>query len=136
MDNLFVGNIVQRTWKEVKGSGIKATGKIINYRLKENTILYKTQNGGYVDIENLDKKRDYNSVEKVVLEDGAENSKKGILVMPAASLSKAIEETEKQGTDGVLGIFVDLDSLKSYNSYENEKNIDKLYEEKKIEKNK
>lgn len=119
MDNLFVGNIVQRTWQETKSDGIKASGKIYSLILKENAILYKTQNGGYVDIEDLNKKRYYKSVDKVVLEYGAESSKKGILVMPAASLSKAREETEKNGFDGTLGIFVDLDSLKSYNSYEN-----------------
>lgn len=32
-------------------------GKVYDYILKQNAILYKTKNGGYVDIEELNKKK-------------------------------------------------------------------------------
>lgn len=122
MDNLFTGNIVQRTWEETRAYGSIVEGEVFNYILKENAILYKTKNGGYVDIESLNKNRDYRSVDKVTLEYGATKSKKGIWVMPAASFSAAIEETKRTRRDSTLGIFVDLDTLKPYNTYENTEN--------------
>ena len=77
--------------------------------------MYKTSNGGYVDVESLNKKRNIKRVEKVKLSPGSVNYARGeILVLPAASLSRAEEE-------GTYGMFVDLDSLKPYigNEYDN-----------------
>ena len=117
MDNLFIGNIVQRTWEETESDGITATGKVNDYILKQDAILYKTKNGGYVNVVDLLKKRDFKSVDKIVLDYGARYNKKGILVMPAASFSQAIEETKNTGRDSTLGVFVNSDTLKPYSVY-------------------
>ena len=122
-EQLYVGNIMQRTWHEISSNGVKAKGEIKCNLIEENAILYKKKNGGYVYLENLRKKSDYKKVDKVEILDCYQPSKNNIVVMPAVALSEASNPTETWGSDGTLGLFIDSDTLKSYNSLKNNEDV-------------
>ena len=111
-NRIYTGNIMVRTYVEDEVIGPnKVDGHITCSKIKENAYLYKTTNGGYVDLEDVLKKSDYRKVDKVEIGDSSVFSKNGITIMPAVALSKAEESTKSHGSDGTLGLFVDLESL-------------------------
>lgn len=122
-EQLYIGNIMQRTWNETSSNGVKAKGEIRCILREENALLYKTKKGGYVYLESLKKRSDYKSVDKVEILDTYQTSKNNIAVMPAVALSEAGNPTKTWGLDGTLGLFIDSDTLKSYNSLKNNEDI-------------
>lgn len=111
-NRIYTGNIMVRTWVEDEVIGPNTVdGHITCSKIKENAYLYKTKNGGYVDLEDVLNKSDYRKVDKVEVGDSSVSSKNGITIMPAVALSKVEEATKSHGSDGTLGVFVDLESL-------------------------
>lgn len=109
----YVGNIMQRTLNETSCNAFTMVVKseISCFILKENAILYKTKNGGFVDVDNLSKKSDYKKVNKVAIKDRFEKTNNGIAIMPTVAISDAAKQTTSWGMDGTLGLFVDSESL-------------------------
>lgn len=123
-ESLYVGNIMQRTWFEEEVTGInKVRGNIKCWIKKENAILYKTKNGGYVDLDDLQKKSDCKKVDSVNISDTDEITKNGIIIMPAVALSDVENVTKSWGMDGTLGIFVDSESLISCQECKNNEDV-------------
>lgn len=118
-DRLFVGNIIQRTLIEDRVVGPMVLSMITDCSVvKKNAVLYKTKNGGYVDIDVLNLEGLFaplkiRQVDKIELKKGSKETSNGLKVMPAVSLS------EENGHDEVLGQFVDADTLVSYNDFIN-----------------
>lgn len=124
-DKLFVGNIMQRTIFEDRVVGPMIVSTNINcWVVKENAVLYKTKNGGYVDIDVLNLEGLFaplkvRAVDKIEVEKDSKKTSSGLTVMPAVSLSDVSKPTTENGHDGVLGQFVDADSLVSYIDFRN-----------------
>ena len=124
-DKLFVGSIMQRTVFEGEVVGPNITRDDIKcWLVKENAVLYKTKNGGYVDIDSLNLDGLFaplkiRAVDKVEVETYQQDTPNGLTVMPAVSLDKVSSPTKENGHDGVLGQFVDADSLVSYVEFRN-----------------
>ncbi len=124
-EKLFVGNIMQRTVFEDDITGPMSVSTHTScWVIKENAVLYKTKNGGYVDVDvlNLDglfAPLKVHAVDKVEVETSQKNTPSGLTVMPAVSLNDVSKPTKEYAGEGVLGKFVDADSLVSYIEFRN-----------------
>jgi hypothetical protein len=114
MNNLFTGNIMQRTNYETDAQGFTCTFEPRCFTLKAGVILYQTKNGGYVEFSDLTKKSDYEEVDMLNFSDHHETTSSEIVVMPGVALSRVGERTVSSGSSGTLGWFVDLESLQPY----------------------
>jgi len=127
---LFVGNIMQRTMFEDHVIGPMTVSSYTNcWVIKRNALLYKTKNGGYVDIDvlNLDglfAPLKTKIVDKVEIETCSKETSNGLTVMPAVSLSDVSNPTKEYESGGVLGLFVDADSLVPYIEFRNNQTKD------------
>lgn len=107
---VFTGTVMQRTWFETEVIGPSTVkGQTYCWVKKENVQLYKTKNGFYVDLDSLNKNRDFKKADKIVERTqtiGSFWTGKRIEVMPAVPLSDI-----NNGEASFYGIFVDEDSL-------------------------
>lgn len=119
-ESIFVGNIMQRTEYETGvGGPITSKSEVRCWTVKENAILYRTENGLYVDLDSLKKKSDFKKADKVTPDNrlGSIEIKNGIQVMPSFPLS------EVDNIFTAYGVFVDSESLRDYQSLQEENNI-------------
>lgn len=111
INNLYIGNIMQRSWyEEYSTGGFVVSGRMVCTTKKEKAILYKTKNGGYVHLNNLKRKSDFRKVDKIEITDCEKQTRNGIIVMPAIALS----DINKPSPEGILGNFVDSKTLQEY----------------------
>lgn len=118
-EKVYIGKVFKRSYSITKEE--KEKGEKVCKLMNEKAVLYKTETGGFAYLSDLQKKSDYNEVDRIEMTDCCEYTKNGILVMPAISLSELEIQTESFGSDGTLGLFVDSDSLVAYNSIINTK---------------
>ena len=124
-DKLFVGNIMQRTLFENRVVGpLTVEAAPVCRVIKKNAILYKTKNGGFVDIDKLNLDGLFaplkiKNIDQIEIETSSKKNKDGLTIMPAIFLDDVRKPTKENGCDGVLGDFVDAYSLISYTKFKN-----------------
>lgn len=108
LDSIYEGKIMQRTWTETSCNGIVCQGTIETRVIKERAPLYKTANGYFVDLAELQRNSDFRGVNKINLkENKCVEYKKRICVMPAI----LVEDIE---SSNIKGNFVIADTLIPY----------------------
>lgn len=118
-NKLFIGNIMQRTEFEGKRGPCSSETITKSWMRKENAVLYKTKNNGYVDVSSLNLGSigsilKIRKIEKVAIDHTSKEISSDLVVMPAISLNIVSKPTKEYGIDGVLGQFVDINTLRPY----------------------
>lgn len=114
IDSIFIGNVIQRIYRETGNTGDICHGKTKYIIKKENAILYRSKNGLYADLEELNKFNDIKKIDKIVDDQitvGAFITKSGIRVMRGLPLSQA------ENIPIAKEFFVDSNSLKPYKEF-------------------
>jgi len=119
MEKIFIGNIMhQTTDMNVSYRGVKSVDEGIQlWYAKSDAVLYQTEDGRFIDVEELLKRPKNKTADKIERKaEKAQKTKKGLVTLPSMP---------KDDNNDFEGFFVDSNSLRPYNEIQNENETSK-----------